>query len=163
VDLGTRESKGTDLTVLFTIVVHPNEDREILNITSGRWQGPDIVKQIFDVQARYHSIVIVESNAAQVFIQQFIASKSAIPVKNFNTGKNKLSPEFGIESLAVELYSGKWIIPNADGVVHPEITAWISEMLYYSPSAHTGDRLMASWFAREGSRQKRVVVGTKKL
>jgi hypothetical protein len=26
------------------------------------------------------------------------------------------------------------------------------EMLFYSPEAHTGDRLMASWFAREGAR-----------
>ena len=26
------------------------------------------------------------------------------------------------------------------------------EMLYYTPDSHTGDRLMASWFAREGVR-----------
>jgi hypothetical protein len=31
--------------------------------------------------------------------------------------------------------------------------AWISEMIYYDPAAHTGDRLMASWFATECARQ----------
>ena len=33
-----------------------------------------------------------------------------------------------------------------------EVLAWIQEMLYYDPEAHTGDRLMASWFAREAAR-----------
>ncbi len=30
--------------------------------------------------------------------------------------------------------------------------AWISELLFYNPTEHTGDRLMASWFALSAAR-----------
>ena len=42
VDLGTRENTTSDLTVLFTICVHPHESREVLWIESGRWTAPAI-------------------------------------------------------------------------------------------------------------------------
>jgi len=159
VDLGVRDRDGSDLTVLFTILVHPeNELREVLEIQSGRWNGPDIVDRIHDVHRRYHSIVMVESNAAQQFILDFSKDRSAVPVIPFNTGANKNNPEFGLESLATEMSLQKWLIPARGGVaVDPEIVKWITEMLYYDPKAHTGDRLMASWFAREAARVKKPV------
>ncbi len=62
--------------------------------------------------------------------------------------------------MAAELAGGKWLIPNEhkqpNGKVEPmhkEVGEWISEMLFYDPKEHTGDRLMASWFAREGARK----------
>jgi len=65
----------------------------------------------------------------------------------------------GVESVFVELARGEWIIPSrptADGKklegATPEIREWITEMLAYSPERHTGDHLMASWFAKEGAR-----------
>jgi len=64
-------------------------------------------------------------------------------VRPFTTGRNKVHPEFGIESLAAEMAAGKWIIPNRDGKMHSEVEALINEMLYYDPKAHTGDRLMS--------------------
>lgn len=155
VDLGVKQNKNSDLTVLFTIIVYPDDSREVLEISSGRWKGPDIVKRIFDAHKRFHSIVMVESNAAQQFILDFAHDKKAFPVVPFNTGKNKMNPEFGIESLATELGIGKWIIPSRGGLpANPEILAWVSDMLFYDPSAHTGDRLMASWIAREAARSK---------
>jgi hypothetical protein len=33
-----------------------------------------------------------------------------------------------------------------------ELREWIKELLYYDPQAHSGDRLMAMWFAVMGSR-----------
>lgn len=157
VDLGIRtvKKKGSgkpDLTVLFTICVHPNGSREVLDCTSGRWSGPDILKQIEDVHRRYHGIVYVENNAAQDYILQFMRAGSAVPVKAFNTGTNKYHPEFGIEGMATEMANGKWIIPCTQGVTAPELAEWINELLYYDPAAHPGDRLMASWFASMGAR-----------
>ena len=98
---------------------------------------------------------------AQDFIVQFAQAASAVPIKPFTTGRNKAHPEFGVEALAAEMAGGKWIIPNLDGHMDPEISAWVSEMLYYDPMGHTGDRLMGSWFAREGSRmgQQKVEYG----
>jgi hypothetical protein len=152
VDLSVGGEKA-DLTCLFTIIVHPDESREVLCVESGRWSGPEIVSRIIDTHQRYQGLVLVENNAAQEFILQFTRRASAVPVVPFTTGKNKANPEFGIESLATELANGKWIIPSIRGRgASAEIEAWIQEMMNYSPNAHTGDRLMASWFAREGCR-----------
>jgi hypothetical protein len=158
VDLAVQRHSKAGKTVLFTIMVSPNGDRQVLWVDSGRYSGPDIVNRVIDAHRRFMSIIIVENNAAQEYILQFARGASAVPVRPFTTGKNKANPEFGIESVATEMANGKWIIPNEDGRLHPEIAEWIQEMLYYDPNAHTGDRLMASWFAREGVR-----MGSKKI
>lgn len=158
VDLGVQRHAAAGASVLFTILVHPNEDRELIGIEAGKWSGPEIINRIIDANRRYMSIIIVENNAAQDFIVQFAQASSAVPIKPFTTGRNKAHPEFGVEALAAEMAGGKWIIPNTDGHTDPEVSAWISEMLYYDPMGHTGDRLMAAWFAREGSRMSQQVV-----
>jgi hypothetical protein len=152
VDLAVSKSDAADLTAFFTIALRPDGKREVLSIESGKWSGPEIVKKVFDVHERYQSIIIVENNAAQDFILQFARDRGSIPIRPFTTGRNKAHPEFGVESIAAEMSAGAWVIPNHDGVMHPEVAEWVDEMLYYDPRAHTGDRLMASWFAREGVR-----------
>jgi hypothetical protein len=152
VDLAVQQKDANDWTVLFTIAIDPQGNRSVLNIEAGKWSGPDIVNRIHQTHLRYQSIVIVENNAAQDFILQFGRQGSATPMIPFTTGRNKAHPEFGVESIAAEMAGGKWRIPNRNGQMHPEVSLWVDEMLFYSPNAHTGDRLMASWFAREGAR-----------
>lgn len=159
VDLAVQQKDGADMTCLFTIAVHGNGDREVLCVESGRWAGPEIVSRIIDTHRRFMSVCIVENNAAQDFIVQFARGQWAVPIHPFTTGRNKAHPEFGIESIAAEMAGKKWIIPSRGGIPsHPELQQWVQEMLFYQPTAHTGDRLMASWFAREGWRlaQQRV-------
>lgn len=149
VDLGTRDKAGSDLTVFFTILLHPDGTREVLCCESGRWTAPDILERIVSTHERYKSIVAVESNAAQDFLRQMLTKTSAIPVFPFTTGKNKHDPAFGVEALALEIYNGKWLIPAKGGKpATPELGAWIREMLHYTPEAHTGDRLMSSWVSK---------------
>lgn len=155
VDLGVKKKKTSGESVFFTILVHPDGTREVVGIESGKISGPDILNKIEDTHKRYGSILFVEDNAAQDFILQFSQSRSAVPVRPFTTGRNKSNPEFGVESIAAEMAAGKWIIPSGDGKLEPEVAEWVTEMLYYDPAAHTGDRLMASWFAREGARAKK--------
>lgn len=150
VDLGVGRKKSNDLTSLVTVLVHPNADRELLCIESGRWAADVILANIVDTHRRFHSICVVENNAAQDFIAQCAAARG-VPVRPFTTGSNKAHPEFGVESLATEFANCKWIFPCRGGM-HPELDALITELLYYSASAHTGDRHMALWFAREGAR-----------
>jgi hypothetical protein len=158
VDLGVRVKAGSDLTSIFTIAVAPNGDRQVLDIQAGRWAGPDIVRRLVDTHNRYGSIVIVENNAAQQFIVDFTKEMSAVPVKSFTTTGRAIShAEFGIEGLATELANGKWIIPSVEingryRAASPDLDAWVNELLYYDPAGHPGDRLMSSWFAREGAR-----------
>ena len=151
--LAVQRKDASDLTCLFTIAVDAYGNRHVLNVESGKWSGPVIVQKINQAHVRYQSIVWVENNAAQDFIIQFATAGSAVPIRAFTTGRNKAHPEFGVEGIATEMCNGKWVIPNHDGVMHHEVQAWVDEMLYYDPAAHTGDRLMASWFAREGARQ----------
>ena len=154
VDLATGKSrvKG-DLTSIFTILLHPDGTRHVLFIQSGRWTGPEIVKKLDETDKAFGGIFIIENVAAQHYILQFAERLTSATCRPFTTGTNKADPRFGVESLAAEMAGGRWLIPNgAHGVMHPEVAAWVDEMLFYDPRSHTGDRLMASWFAREGAR-----------
>lgn len=154
VDLGVRTSDGSDVTAIFSILLRPNGDRLVLNCVSGRWAGPGIIEQIKAVHARYGGVFTVENNAAQQHIIDFTKDQTAIPVRPYTTtGRTFRSWEFGIEAMAVEMSLGKWIVPSRGGVLVPELSAWRDEVLAYDPAAHPGDRLMASWFAREGAHQ----------
>ena len=153
VDLAIQQKDSADSTCIFTIAVHPQGDREVLGIETGKWSGPEIVQRIIDTHRRYNSVVCVENNAAQDYIVQFARGAYAVPIRPFTTGRNKAHSEFGIESVGAEMAGRKWIIPAKNGApAHPEIFQWVQEMLFYQPTSHTGDRLMASWFAREAAR-----------
>lgn len=155
VDLGVGEDEGHDLSVLFTIALIERMRRLVVDIQAGHWTGPEILRRIYDVQRRFDSITLVENNAAQKFLLQW-ATEGGIPVRPFTTtAQNKTHEAFGLENVAVEMRSGHWIIPSgpSGADLDPETLQWIQEMEYYQPGAHTGDRLMASWFAREGARQ----------
>lgn len=154
VDLAVSKSDAADLSVIFSLFVNPKGDRRVLNIKSGRWTAPVILDQIRDAHERYGGTFIVENNASQAYIVQMLEDATSIPVVGFTTGRNKARPEFGVEGISVEMANGKWIIPcTKNGKVCDEVSEWIQEMLYYDPREHTGDRLMASWFAREGARR----------
>lgn len=146
VDLSTGEAR--DSTVLFTICAYPNGDRRVLNIESGRWQIDEIIARILGCYQRFGSIMMVENVGTQQWLMQLLTKHTAIPVLPMTTGKNKADPIFGVESLAAELANGKWIVPSKHNHAPDEAEAWIEEMLFYNPKNHTGDRLMASWFAR---------------
>jgi len=152
VDLAVSRSERADLTALFTIGVRATGDRQVLEIQAGRWSGPEIIERIVSTHERFRSVVVVENNAAQDFVVQWVRERApGMRVRSFTTGRNKLSPEYGVESLAAEMSAGMWIIPSAGGI-DPQVGEWIGEMYSYDPRSHTGDRLMASWIAREAAR-----------
>jgi hypothetical protein len=154
VDLAVQKHDAADSTVIFSLLVLPDGTRRILSIRSGKWAGPEIIAQIENTYDRLGGTFVVENNAAQSYIIQFLQQSGyVIPVIPFTTGRNKAHPEFGIEGMAAELAGGRWQIPNQGGKLHAEASAWVQELLYYDPREHTGDRLMASWFAREGARK----------
>ena len=154
VDLGVGLKSNNDLTVFFVLFIHPNGDREVLWVESGRWVATDIMAKVVDLHQRFHCIFVIENVAAQEFLVQILQNNTAIPIVPFTTGKNKVDPSFGVEAMGTEMASNppKWIIPSQGGRCHPDVEAWIGEMLSYHPDAHAGDRLMASWFAKEGER-----------
>lgn len=155
VDLAVQQHAAADLTSIFTLAVLPNGDRVVCAIESGRWTAPEILKRIVDHHVRFGSLCVVENVAAQDYLVQLLRAHTPVPVRGFATGKQKASPEFGVEALAAEFEAKKWIIPSGKGGKQrsKEVDAWLLELVNYEPPpAHTGDRLMASWFAREGAR-----------
>ncbi len=150
-DLAIQRHAEADPTVFFTIAVDPLGNRCVLEIDTGRWNGPEIVEKIKSVNRRFQSTIIVENNAAQDFILQFVG---AVPIRVLTT-EGKADPAHGIQSLATEIHNGKWIIPSGENgkLLHPEISAWVDEMLSYDPEGRIGNRLMASWFACEEARK----------
>lgn len=157
VDLGIGMGASSAFTSMFTIALHPDDAREVLDVTFGKWSGPEILLHLQDVSHRFLSTVLVESNAAQKFLLQFAqtspGAKGQLPVLPFHTGANKHDPEFGVESIGVELWRGQWIIPSRGGLpLTPGVGQWLREMEDYSPEEHTGDCLIGAWIAREGAR-----------
>lgn len=154
VDLGHRKKPGSDLTVLFTCTVLPENTRRVLDIRSGLWTGPEILREIQDVNRRFNSIVAVENNAAQNYLLDFAAELDTLPVRPHHTGMNKYDQAHGIESLGIELQQGRWMLPCSNDLIpDEEMSKAIKECLAYDPTRHPGDRLMAWWICREAIRQ----------
>lgn len=154
VDLGASLKKKSDLTVIFTAARLPDGSRRVLDIRSGRWTGPDIIRQLEDVHRRYDSKIFVETNGGQNFLLQFASHLTAMPVHGHHTGVNKHDTNWGIESVGVELEKGMWILPcTHDLEPNEEMAKAIEGAVNYTPEVHTSDHLMAWWICREGMRK----------
>lgn len=153
VDLAVSRKESADLTCLFTLAVLRDGTRRVLEIVSGRWSAPEILSRIENTHGRFFSTFVIENVAAQDYIVQMVRQSTNIAVVPFTTGRQKADYALGVEGLAVEFDAGKWLVPcGLDGSRTAEVDAWLTELHHYDPSAHAGDRLMASWFAREGHR-----------
>lgn len=155
VDLAIQLGEENDETAFFTFEVLESGHRVILDIEIGRWSGPVIVDKIFDKQRAYNSIVRVENNAAQDFIRQFALQRDiSLPLRPHTTGRVKAHPEHGVEGLFVEMSNASWAIPcDSRMQVDAQTQKWIDACLYYSPTKHTPDVLMACYFAREQAKE----------
>lgn len=153
VDLAAAQNRKSDKCSFFTFIEDGKGFRRILDITHGKFTGPKIIETLQDLYKRYHSFLVVESNACQAFILQFATEVTNLPTIPFNTGAAKWDPQLGVEGLAIELFNGKWIFPNQGGLCTKEMDIFITQMLYYSPRSHTGDILMSSYFARDIARR----------
>jgi hypothetical protein len=119
VDLATGETekkRKTDLTVLFDLGVHVDTGRRrVLWIEKGRYTGPHTVRRLGEHKIRYSPRrVLVESNAQQKFLLQFLAEVPGWDtiVEPFHTDGTKWSESLGIEGIAGEMMAGRWQIPG---------------------------------------------------
>lgn len=172
VDLAVQNHSAADHTVLYTIAVLPphgprgDRVRRVCEIQRGKWYANELEQKIVDVRRRFGGIVVVENVAAQDYICQNIrhkhpdAHKWLVP---FTTGRQKASPEFGIDQLGAEFAREQWVFPvGADfdgseedctpGQVAAVLQKNIDEILFFDPRDHTGDILMGQWFAKIGTR-----------
>lgn len=154
VDLGAGKKQSNARTCIFTIALLRDSRRLIVDIESGHWQSPEIIDRLEGAYRRFDAEILVEDNGAQTFLIDMC--KGRVPVHGWTTtARNKFDEQWGVESLAVEIRNGWWLLPSGrDGTAVPdEGKAWTNELLYYDPELHSGDRLMASWLARECARK----------
>lgn len=154
IDLAVSKKDSGGETAMVTLLVKPDKTRRILDVWAGQISGPEIARKAIEIHYRYNSHLFVETNVAQMFLYQMVVEKDRdVPVTSFETrGSNKKHPTFGVESLADEMESSRWYIPNRDGQMPKDVFSLLQDMLSYDPNSHTGDRLMAAWIAREGAR-----------
>lgn len=156
VDLAVGKKKRNDRSAIVTIAVLPDRRRVVLDIEVGRFGGLDIVNKVIAKHDLFGSIARVENNAAQDFLLQWIrATDKSVPIRAHTTGKNKADPRHGVESLFIEIEQGAWIFPcGLDGRSPGSLDELLQDLRQYEPDVHTGDVLMALWFAREQARKQ---------
>jgi hypothetical protein len=154
VDLAVSTRPGADLTAISVVLSREhggNARRELLSVESGRWDAPEIIRRIIAVHTRYlPSVVVVESVAAQAYISQMLRGLASVPVRDFKTGRGKMSLQWQAEALAVEMSRGQWTLLGSDT---SEVAALVRDLMFYSPTMHTGDRLVSLLLARWGAEQ----------
>jgi hypothetical protein len=91
--------------------------------------------------------VRVESNSYQKSLSIDLGNEG-VPVRSYTTGGEKFDPEIGINSFAVSMELGKVVIPSdpTDPRTIMLASQLANEMRSF-PDGHTGDGLMATWFA----------------
>ncbi len=124
-----------------------------------KMHSPEIRECLYRLDAAFcRPAWVVESNAAQDYIRQDVmVERRDITIFPFYTGALKNDPEQGVEgAIGNDLASGLIVIPSMplpnspDTLVcEPVVEEWVQEMRDFTPGAHTGDSLMASWFVRE--------------
>lgn len=103
-------------------------------------------------------VIRVESVGYQKSLSIDLANEG-VPVSAYNTGGEKFDPEIGINSLAVMMELGKVVIPSDP--MDPRTIMLASQLaneMRAFPDGHTGDSLMAMWFAFS---QIRELMGTR--
>ncbi len=171
VDIGVGRAAGNDSSAIFTYVELPaiplerpisladgrvltklpRGMKKILRARFGKWRGSELVDSIIAAVDAFGGVVAVENNAAQDFIIQWANERRAdLPiVAHTTTAVNKRDANYGVESIFYMFRNGAWLIPNRGRFVDPSIAAWIAQCVGYQRGKHSGDLLMASWFAAE--------------
>lgn len=153
VDLAAKKRSEGAETVVFTALVYGNGDMQPLWVDAGQFTAPEIRDLIVEHHRRYGSVLFVEDNGVQQWMLELVADVDAIPVFPFDTGLNKWHPSYGVESVFLLMQQGKWIIPSEGGLpASKQLARWLNNCRSFNPAQHTGDHLMASWFAKEGAR-----------
>lgn len=150
----TKVSTNASYFVIFTVGVHPNGDRIVLDIF--RTRGLTFTNQVEYIKKyrNYYkpSIIGVEDNNAQRWMVNHLIETTDCPVKGFTTTTNKYDPEAGIPALALEFENGKWILPYGDTKTRAKIDIFKEELGSWPISATT-DVVMACWLCVQAINQ----------
>lgn len=154
-DLAISQQVWASDTVLLTldrVKVGNNEiktgDYIIRNVERGKFSPNEVRERVL---RHYHKVKPLGIRVESVGFQQSMSldlGERGIPIRSYRTGGEKHDPDIGVNSLAILLSQNKLVLPysNKDARTRQLVTQLINEMRSY-PEGHTGDSLMALWFA----------------
>jgi hypothetical protein len=156
-DLAVSQESWGDDTVLLTLdrVRYGSKDETIRkgdyvirNIERGKFSPDDTRKMVALNEYTVKPIATrVETNGMQEMMHRDLGDSGAL-VTSYKTGGEKNDPAIGVNSLAVLFEQGKIILPNSakDPRTRRLVAQLVNELRAF-PDGHTGDSLMAFWFA----------------
>jgi len=125
-----------------------------IDIIRVKQPSPDVTRLLIKKAELYRpEVIMVESNATQRMLQDWISEVVNLPLKPYYTGSQKHSLTIGVPSLRVELDNNMWAIPTWDHSIECNCAwcQWKREVLSF-PYIKKDDVVMAWWFAREAIR-----------
>lgn len=163
VDLAISDKDSGDYTAFAVVAELMNGAKIPLWLEEAKLDFAKTERKIIELCGRYQcDIVVVENNGYQAALVRDLQGKTSLPIVPYSTGGEKYDLNVGINSLAVEFENEKWILPyntqkdsNGD-LPSPFTVKFVDRLCDYMMrfgSGHTGDLLMATWFANGGLRQ----------
>jgi len=146
---------GDDFSVIFVVRVNAETlIRWPVEIARLKQPAPDVTRKLIRMYKQYQpEVIMIESNATQSMMQDWISEVSKLPLKPYYTGVQKHLISVGIPSLRVELDNNMWMIPSWDHPLECSCSwcQWKREVLAY-PYSKRDDTVFAWWFSREAIR-----------
>lgn len=155
VDLAISQKETGDYTA-FAVVGEMEDGTKIpLYLAQEKLTFAQTQEMIKDLYQRFNPALIkVESNAYQAALVRDMQDNTSLPIKGYSTGGEKFDPDVGLQSIAVEMENGKWILPySQESHSTMKIVDTLTNGMLRFPSGHTEDILMALWFANTGLRE----------
>lgn len=153
VDLAYSEDKQNDNNVFAAFEFIPRRPKgfiaRLLNIKSFQAPGPMIARELLEWLRRYNASAVVEDNAAQTYLIQFMREMDFnARIYPHRTGDNKWDPQLGVESVFLTFMQGAFIIPcDLARRCEANVQRFLDGCMFYRPTRHTPDELMAVWFS----------------
>jgi hypothetical protein len=149
VDFAFTQTKKSDRSAIAVVLRYPNGRRELTHVVAGKWREAEGVQQLAEVVRAYpRHRIRAESNGAQRWIIENWAEKLGISIEPYHTGGSKWSPVNGIPAMAADFQLGRWIFPcDTFGAPEPVVRELIEELHAFDETSHTGDLVMALFFA----------------
>jgi hypothetical protein len=151
--IGQEEQHDDTALVYLDLIRHGYEgvddgDYILRQIHKGHYT-PREQRQIAKTAWASHQIpsIRVESNSYQMSLSMDLRD-DGVPITAYSTGGEKFDPEIGINSLAIILENGQLVIPSdATDPRTVMLATQLANSMRAFPDGHTGDDLMALWFA----------------